>query len=249
MIERDRTFAEFGNWEEFLTRWDAIDMVDEATGLLYAGTKVPPFHIEDGCRHKEKEAAVKTRVDFYLNVAEYKNPVLASTAQRLIVKAWLKRMSLWTVDSPGYKEAHFSVLNFLQTPRESILAPPHPRFVSAYLLPICEEWDTGTHPDYSKGAIHRLLQKHGSLIVRAMCAWGLAYQLAHRATHAEEKLPILKEFLDKQKFNPGEIIENLSGHGEPQQDLSNGGRIEVVAKAYLNLLYDIKGEVHLNRGG
>ena len=246
--ELGRTFDKIESWDDFLARWEAIETVQEAVGLLYAAPHIFPFNLGDSSYHTERTNEIGTRINFFLRVAQYKDPVVSVVAQQLIVKSWLKRMGRSTFWYPTYFAAHTGLWKFLLTFPESILKPPYPRFVREYLAPIHEEWRHGSHPNYLEGEIFKKFQEHTEVIVKMLCTWGLSEELGRDGLRPETK-PIIKEFLDDHKFDPGKVLMDPLAHVEMPADFSSQHQRDAIlyaaARTYLKLIYWTGPGVHL----
>ena len=235
----DKEFSRIKNWKEFLTRWEDVKTEEEAVGLLYSGANVPDSE------YFVPSAEKLERISFYLDYIEHPNEKIATTVQQIIIRHWLKWLSgcLIGYDS-GCLEITNRVLEFLQNPSESLLKPPHPRFVSEYLLPLHKEWRYGHSSDYGRGKGYQALQESTKLIVKALCTWGLGYVLAVDGLRPEI-IPIIKEFLDERGYQTGEALFRISGYGEPPSDLSGSTGTEKVnytaACAFLKLKFWVGG--------
>jgi len=235
----NKEFSRIENWKEFLIRWESVETEEEAVGLLYCGIDVPtsgegPFTSLTSQERLE-------RIGFYLDYAKHSNEKIAATVQQIIIRHWLKQLRGCSIGyDEGCLEITNRVLEFLQSPNELLLKPPHPRFVSEYLLPLHEQWRYNRNSDYSC----RVLQGSTKLIVRALCAWGLGYVLAVDGLR-QEIIPIIKEFLDERGYQTGEVFFKISGHGEPPSDLSGKTGTEKVnytaACAFLKLMFWVGG--------
>lgn len=241
----ERKFSRIETWEEFLTKWEAVETEEEAVGLLYGGANVFPFGPDKGFDIDSKGDIVKERIAFYLDCARCSNETIATVAQQIIIKSWLKRVIVsWVGYFSGYLEATNMVLEFLQNPSEAILKPPYPRFVAEWLLPLHEEWRYGTHSTYRTGKSYLALQDLTKLIVKVLCVWGLGYVLARDGLRPET-IPMIKEFLDEQGYEPGKIFMEISGYGDAPSDLSSSeGKKNVgyiAACAFLKLKFWVGG--------
>jgi len=234
----DRTFGKIETWEEFLKRWEEIDTEQEAIGLLYAAATIPPLNDDHGFSLEEKGRAAEERIKFYLRVANYKNnKEIATVAEQTIIKQMLKKIGppWYRVYHQGYLNANVIVLEFLQNPSEALNGEPYPKFVSRYLLPLYEVWRHGSRPDYHKSKEYLLFRRYTELIIRSLCAWGLAYVLASDGD--AERIPIIKKFLDEKEYDVNEVFMGLSGYGVPPNNLTEKNVLYTAACAYLKLQY------------
>lgn len=247
--ELDRTFTKIETWEEFLSRWAAIDTEQEAVGLLYAGTTIPPFNtMSDPTDRGEKSRQIQQRVQFYIHQSRQKNSVVSTVAQQLIVKHWLGYLILWYADLEGYFNAHRRALEFLGVPRDQLRESPYPRFVTTYLLGVYEHWSHGSHPDYRRGKAHHRLQSLTKPLIRAMCVWGLGFKLGISGDRQHLELEEIQAFLQERNFNIGAVLSNLAAYGVPPTRLRDEQANEGGAQAYLRILYRAGGGFKAQRG-
>lgn len=230
--ELGKEFSRIKSWKEFLTRWKDVKTEEEAVGLLYSGADVP--YSERFVTSAEK----LERIGFYLDYLKHPNEKIATTVQQITIRHWLKQLRGCLIGyESGCLEITNRILEFLQNPSESILKPPHPRFVSEYLLPLHQEWRYGHGDDYKTC---QALRGSTKLIVKALCAWGLGYVLAVDGLRPEV-IPIIKEFLDERGYQPGEVFLKISGYGQPPSDLSGRTGLEernyIAACAFLKLKF------------
>lgn len=219
----DREFTRIETWDEFLTRWRAIDTEQEAVGLLYAGTTVVPVpqYVHD------KTGDVPQCVNFYLKWATHGNEAVQTTARQLIIKHWLRATPLRT----EFVEAHRLLLGFLSEVAEGqaraleeafyaeppLFRPPYPRFVSEYLLRVHKVWYA---PERYSDRDHKAFQYLTEPLTDALCWWGLAYVLA-QDYRGKKTMPAIERFLERRGFKLGDIFFGLSGHGDPMSDLTS----------------------------
>jgi len=229
----DRKFTKLETWGEFLERWRVIDTEQEAVGLLYAAITVPPYDVswsEDGV------IQVRERVDFFLRWATHENEKVKTTARQLVIKHWLQKTPL----RKEFKEIHKSLLIFLtqlvealytsemdapRWKRPPLFQPPYPRFVSEYLLKMYEVW----HHAYQQEQDYEAFQTLTTPFTLALCYWGLAYVLA-RDGRGFKTMTIVERFLEERRYDPGHVLMEISGHGEPIPDLSFPGAHDSVNK-------------------
>jgi len=235
----DREFTNPKTWEEFLARWRAVKGRMEAVGLLYGGFDGVPYSGDPSYKDWLK------RTGFYLDCLEHHDKMIAEIAGQMIIRKCLKQLKYCSVGyDPECSEVTNRILKFLQKPSNAMLKPPHPRFVSEYLLLLHEEWRHGTHPDYQRGKNYQTLQGSTELIVKALCAWGLGYVLARDGLRPEI-IPIIKEFLKTRRYQIGEVFMKISGYGEPPADLSDTAGAEKInytaACAFLKLKFWVGG--------
>ncbi len=235
--ELDRQFGSIETWEDFLTRWKAIDTEQEAIGLLYSGARIP-ISPEYPARFEE----IEIRVRFYLQWSNHENQEIANTAKQVIVKHLFARVHLWY----GQVETHKLLIEFLQKRDEALLRPPYPRFISQYLLPLFNVCRDGTGPDYTSGREYKVMHEFIKPVARALLIWGLGYKLAEHGT--VECIEVIEEFLRERKHEIGHNLMNISGYGEPIADLSGLGQEEEINKraalALLKLRYWVGEGVH-----
>ncbi len=240
--ELDWKFTRFETWEEFLTRWRAVDTEEEAIGLLYAGTKLP-------YRESYKSAAeVEERVNFYIRWANHENEVIHTTAQQLLIKHWLRKVQMTT----EYVKVHQALLKFLveigealalaiqksyfpvsfNEQRFTLLKPPHPRFVAEYLVKMYEVW----HHPYKQECDYTAFQILTETFAAAACSWGVSYMFA-RDGNGKPTIHAIEQFLEQRGYDPGKVFLTLSGYGEPLANLSfPGAQQQVSERAALALL-------------
>jgi len=236
MSVSEREFVNPKTWEEFLKRWQRASGEMEAVGLLYGGVDGVPF----SDTYQSSEDRLK-RVGFYLDCLDHHNKRIAEIAGQMIIRKCLKLLKSCSVGyDAGCLEITNRILKFLQHPSNSMLKPPHPRFVSEYLLSLHEEWRHGTHSDYQCGKGYQALQGSTELIAKALCAWGLGYVLARDGLRPET-IPIIREFLNERGYQIGEVFMKISGYGEPPADLSDSAGAEKInytaACAFLKLKF------------
>lgn len=213
--ELDRAFTRIESWEEFFTRWNAIDTEQEATGLLYAGADLLlPSYGDQG-----RPAALRKRIDFYLHWAQHTNEAVSTIAQQVIVKRWLHTASnhltvLDLVDVQG------RLLELLGTRRPCLLKPPYPRFIAAYLTPVFEAWNRFPSPTDSYGKLSLALRPHGTQLVRALCVWGLAELLARGGGDFPEKINLLEGYLASIGFDVEHAVMKVLDCGPLSEDRS-----------------------------
>lgn len=226
-------------WEQFVDRCKAVVTEEEAVGLLYCGMDVP----YSGQYATSEERL--TRVNFFLGGLKNPNEKIAETCGQLIIKRCLKELKCCLIGyDSGCLEATNKVLKFLQKPKDDLLVPPYPRFVSEYLLHLHKEWRYGDSSYHGRGKAYQLLQKSTKLIVKTLCVWGLGYVLAENGLRPEV-IPIIKEFLDERSYQTGRVLFEISGHGEPPADLSGKSGTDKVnylaACAFLKLKFWVGG--------
>lgn len=239
MTGSEKEFSSPKTWDEFLARWRAVKGRMEAVGLLYGGFDSVPY--SGGPSYKDW----LKRTGFYLDCLNHYDKTIAEIAGQMIIRKCLKQLKYCSVGyDPECLEITDRVLTFLQNPSNAMLKPPHPRFVSEYLLSLHEEWRHGTHPDYQRGKNYQVLQDSTGLIIKALCAWGLSYILARDGLRPEI-IPIIKEFLNNRGYQIGEVFMKISGYGEPTADLSDTAGAEKInyaaACAFLKLKYWVGG--------
>lgn len=237
--ELDRRFGSIETWDEFLTRWRAIDTEQEAVGLLYAGARIPisptrPTRFEE----------VRIRARFYIQWSNHENKLVADTAKQVIVKHWLSRArNLFWLE---YLDTHKLLIEFLQKRHEALLVPPYPRFISVYLLPLFVICRDGSGPYYTRGREYEVMHGLIESVARTLLVWGLGYKLAECGT--AECIEVIEEFLRERKCDAGHSLMNISGHGEPIADLYSLCKEEEInqraALALLKLRYWVGEGVH-----
>jgi len=233
--ETQRTFTTIESWDEFLERWEDIDTVQEAIGLLYAGATIFPFDNRTRCSPAEQEdKELLNRMEFYREISDQSNKQIAEVAEQVLVKGLLDKILI--IGRIKSFCAVISALEFLEKPRESLRYPPYPRFVSQFLVSIHELWSVGVNPEYVRGVDHQNLQPHTRVIVRTLCAWGLGYLLGCNVKR--KAIPFLKEYLDEVAPKAvKDVFMNLSGHGEPPTRLDSENAIRGAACSLLKLQY------------
>lgn len=239
-----RPFITIETWEEFLNRWRRADTEGEAVGLLYEGVRVPI----PKCEWVRDEAPFfLERVQFYLKWAGHKNQRVSNTAKQLLIKHWLRKVHWFKKE---YLETHRLLLDFLvclareASPRwvdrrPEILQPPYPRYVSKYLVEFFEPWHHSGGAFWSEED-HQALQSLTDLFATALCFWGMSFVLA-RDYRGKDAVPAIKRFLEERDYEAGKAFMTISGHGEPEPDLSFLGAQERVntcaALALLKIQY------------
>jgi hypothetical protein len=244
-----RSFARIVTWGEFLKRWKCIETEQEAVGLLYAGAAVLPFGICGELHESRKREEIEKRIAFYFRVARHHNERVSSTAQRVIVKHWLREMPVGVMLHEQFARAAVAVLEFLYKGIKSISEEPHPRFVSEWLENLYEGWLDNSpceHVEYSHRTALRdtmsMVPGSKKYLVKTLCAWGMAYMLCgSSSTNPDiEVIQYIEEFLRERKYDPGHALEAISVSGpELTRRYSNVRSIQnqIAARTFLQLQF------------
>ena len=92
-----------------------------------------------------------------------------------------------------------------------------------------------------------MLQPFTELVVTTLLNWGLGYVLAEDGLRPEI-IWIAERFLAKRGYDPGRVFMEMSGYGEPLEDLSKKISVDEVNKrasmALLKLQYWVGEGVH-----
>lgn len=204
-------------WSRFLVRWEQLVADSDATeeefaGALYEGAEIPyspsvtTGEFPVGTVESAKFAVeLRARSAFFLGAARGEQ-ITNEHVQRVAAQRLCAKVLAYAQRPRTPVEVHGALLEFLATPSThalGLLRPPYPQFLQRYLLQVFQWW-AHYSPSLSdsewvnaQGAIlHDDLQKHGTVLVRAMIAWGLAHELPkspHRSVVVQELLAHLND--------------------------------------------------------
>lgn len=136
-----KALSQVKNWKEFLKEWGAVETEAGAVGLLFAGAKLKESgeRTDTECGHDDHARCFTAKVSFFLDLKAPENPILETTARRLVMNVLLEEsLGLsWTglIASP-----HARLVEFLGVVHEDLRKKPFPKKAHEFLFQSFSKW-------------------------------------------------------------------------------------------------------------
>jgi len=189
-----RSFKNIETWDEILEKWPKVETVQEATGLLYAATRIKSSRIRGP---EETAAEMQGRLRFFLEAASLEDEDVSEVAAQLLVKHFLGQRQNMEINGQWYVKVDGMLVTFLREVRDCLHEAPYPRFIGEYLIRVHGIWSTG---NVRHRVPHEAYQVITPYLIDALLAWGLAGLLMYGS---EEHLEVIEQKIETMMANYG----------------------------------------------